>query len=407
MKHLIKISIVIFIQITLFLGCVDKSEKKNVKVFWGLMGQYPEEKQYNPYELTREDKEIDAASILYSIRRDYKTIEQISKQTEIDIRNVEKKLAELKNCELVTEKDKKFIVNFPFWDIPLRDTINSLGLELSNQIAGVIKSEIPNLKLLFEKTSFPEQGYNWDDVSLIIIGGLLFDTGLNDRGLRKMKIFSIEDMPVRPGNYYYWYRAVENGWGNYWKFGHDMNNDDFNVWFGMFYGNIKGREIKWGETWDVFNKNTRKFLFPIIKKGKIQVNELYAELEMQRDSFDIVLHKMEEVKMVKIKDSVIIPNFPVFQEKDIQILLTKVDSICNMIITDIYIPFLPKIQKTWKDNKPPNWDIKSVDKLFIREVYDRPYNLTLDILIRENILPPSPVEPPFDYWGLNGYFEVL
>lgn len=382
---------------------------KNIKVFWGLLGSYPKEKQYNPYELTREDKEIDAASILYSIRRDYKTIEQISKQTNIDIRDIEKKLNELKKCELVTKKKNKFIVNFPFWDIPLRDKINSLGFELTDQIVQIIKSEIPNLKVIFKETSLSTQGYTWDDVSLIIIGGLLLDTGLNDRGLRKWKVFDQKrDTPIRPGDYLYWYKAVENGWGNYWKFGHNMiHNNNFDVWTGMFYGSIKGRKTNWAKTWNLFDDNTSKILFPIIKKAKIHINELQSKSNISVDSLNAILYKMEETKIIKIDDSIVYPNFPVFNEKDIKLILTKVDSICNNIINDIYVPFLPKIQRTWKEIEPSNWEIQSIDKFFTRQVYSRPYNLTLDRLIREGVLPPSPIDPPFNYWGINGHYKAL
>ena len=408
MNYIIKMTIV-FIQIFFLLGCVDKSEKDNVKVFWGLLGEYPKESRFNPYELTREDKQTDVASILYLIRRDYKSAKEIAKLTEIDINIVESKLYELKKCELVKEKDSKFLVNFAFWDESLKDRINSLGLELAHQIVQFIKSEIPNLKETFKESSLTEQGYTWGDVSLIIIGGLLLDTGLNDRGLRKWGIFDKKrDTPIRPGNYYYWYKAVENGWGNYWKFGHDQTHSiNSNIWFGMFYGQKKENKINWIKAWDVFNENTQKIIFPLIKNGKISFRKLQSETSISQDSLLAILKEMEKTKVVTSDDGYIFPNFPIFNEKDISLILSKVDSICSKIISDIYIPFLPRIHETWIEIKPTNWEIQNIEKFFIREVYDRPYNLTLDILIEEGIVPPPPVDPPFDYWGINGYFNVL
>jgi DNA-binding HxlR family transcriptional regulator len=408
MKYFIK-SFFSSLLILLFVLSTVKSETKKVKVFWGLLGSYPQEKKWNPYELTREDKKIDVASILYSIRRDYKTSDQISRETNISNKDIEHKLKELENCKLVREKENKFIVNFPFWDITLRDKITALGFELTDQIVEVLKIELPNLKTIFEKSMLPAQGYDWNDISLTVIGGLLVDTGLNDRGLRKWKIFDPKkDTPIRPGNYRYWYRAVENGWGDFWKFGHNMiKNDNFDIWFGLFYGQIPGKRMNWSKIWDVFDKSTRKIIFPLIEKGEIKRNELQREIKMTADSLNAILLKMEQAKIIRIDDSVVYPNFPVFQEKDIQNFLSKIDSLCNQIIDEIYIPFLPKIQQSWKEIAPSNWEMQKIEKFFIREVYSRPYNFTLDRLIREGMLPPSPIEPPFNYWGIKGHFKVL
>lgn len=409
MNHFLNL-LISFMLIASFLGGAVKSQPKKVDVFWGLLGSYPREKQWNPYKLTRDDKTIDAASILFSIRRDYKTVEQISRETDISVEGIEHKLVQLKNCELVKENENKFIVNFPFWDIPLKDEINGLGLELADKVVDVLKAKLPDLKASFEKSTLPGQGYTWDDVALTIIGGFLLDTGLNDRGLRKWKVFDQKrDTPARPGNYRYWYKAVFDGWGKYWKFGHDQQtNSNSDIWFGLFYGQIpRERKMNWSKTWDVHDEKTRQIIFPLIQKGKIKKTKLQSKTEMSADSFNAVLQRMEQAEIIRIDGSLVHPNFPIFQEKDIQELFSSIDSICNQIIDEIYVPFLPKIQQTWQEVKPRNWEIQNIERFFVREVYDRPYNLTLDRLIREGVLPPSPVEPPFNYWGINGHFKLL
>ncbi len=408
LKYLNSLPIIILLIVQI--GRAFQSYPKKIRIFWGLLGSYPQEKQWNPYKLTRDDKNLDVGSILYTIRKEYKNIEDISLATNIAAEKIEHKLEELKQCELVKKKGTKFIVNFPFWDAALRDTINALGAQLANQIVELLKTEIPKLKAILDESSLPSQGYKWNDVALTIIGGFLLDTGLNDRGLRKWKVFDQKrDTPIRPGNYRYWYKAVEGGWGKYWKFGHDQQtNHSVDVWFGLFYGQIPAvRRMNWSKAWDVHDKQTKQVIFPLIKNGKINKNELQKQLTLSTDSLNKILQKMEIAKVVRMEESFIYPNFPIFDEDDIQGLLSKIDMICDQVIEEIYIPFLPRIEETWQKIAPANWEIQNIDKFFIREVYDRPYNLTLDILIREGIIPPAPVEPPFNYWGINGHFKLL
>jgi len=62
---------------------------------------------------------------------------------------------------------------------------------------------------------------------------------------------------------------------------------------------------------------------------------------------------------------------------------------------------------TWKKVKPKNWKMDKVDKFFIRDVFNRPHNLTLDRLIQDGLLPLPPVKPPFNWRGINDHFEVI
>lgn len=410
MKPKLIIGFLVFLNLFVF-GLSCKKQAKQVNLYWGMLGQYPSEDSLNPYKLTKDDKKINVAQVTFAIRRDYKTAEQISKETGIPATDIEKKMKELANCEMVREKDGKYIVNFPFWDEALKSEINNLALELAEKIVAVLKSELPNFKALFEKSTLPSQGYTWDDVSLTLIGGLLVDTGLNDRGLRERDIFDPQrDTPLRPGGYRYWYDAVENGWGgNYWAWGHNMIcNKERDNWFGMFFAFIKDRRVNWNGVWDIFNdKRISSILHILIKNGSTKIGELQKEVKITPDSLKLVLQKMRKMQVIKTNYSFIYPNFPVFQESDIQLLFTKVDSVCDRVINDIYIPFLPKIETRWKKVKPKNWEMDKIDKYFIREVFNRTYNITLERLIRDGILPPPPIKPPFNWWGLNGYFKVI
>jgi hypothetical protein len=143
---------------------------------------------------------MNVGALLYSIRREFKTIDDIVNETGIPAEALTTKLDQLITCCLVIQEDGRFLVNFPFWDAPLRDRIVALGFEITDRIAEIVKSEIPRLKELVASSALIEQGYTWDDVALIIVGGLLLDTGPNDRGLRRWEVFSqLRDTPPRPG----------------------------------------------------------------------------------------------------------------------------------------------------------------------------------------------------------------
>jgi hypothetical protein len=311
---------------------------------------------------------------------------------------------------LVLRDENGYIVNFPFWDAPLRDRIIELGTELASRVADVIRAEIPTLRRKFDQSSLPSQGYTWDRVALIVVGGLLLDTGLNDRGLRRWGIFDQKrDTPVRPGGYLYWYRAIEGGWGNYWKFGHDQRSSpDLSTWFCMFYGQKTSRKrIDWSSAWDAHAPTTKQITFPLVRTDVIDRDSLLLESGLSELTFQSSLTEMAEAGIVNLEGTKIRRVFPVFNETDIDMLLEHVDTICTRIIDSIYVPFLPRIEEEWLKVAPENWKIQNVLKMFIRDVYDRPYNLTLHLLIEEGTLPPSPTEPPFDYFGINGYFEML
>jgi hypothetical protein len=392
-------------------GCVSagEGEKSNqVDVFWGLLGSYPAEDSLNPYKLTRDDKSIDAASLLYSIRRDFKTIEEISKETGIPHKRVAGKLQQLGECELVIEQNGAYLVNFPFFDAPLRDRMNELAFEITEPIADMVRSAIPGLKKSVAVSTLVEQGYSWEDVALIIVGGLLLDTGLNDRGLRRWDIFKqLRDTPVRPGGYRYWYKAVEGGWEPYWKFGQNLKPmDNKNFWFCHFYGQAAGRRINWKKTWDAHDPRNEPILLPLIKSGRLAVDRIVLAAPFG-DSLEPTLRQLTEAHVIRIVGDTVYPDFPIFQSDDIKSTLEYVDEVCTEIIDSIYVPFVPRLRQEWQAIAPENWRMPHVENFFVRQLLSRPYNLVLHILIEEGTLPPSPTEPPFDYYGICGDFEVL
>jgi hypothetical protein len=404
----ILISTMVFL---VMVSCVlaEEGEKPDqVKVFWGLLGSYPAEDSLNPYKLTRDDKSIDAASLLYSIRRDFKTIDEISSETGIPHGKISRKLQQLGECDLVLEQNGAFLVNFPFFDEPLRDRMNELAFEITKPIADKVRSIIPGLKESVAVSTLAEQGYSWEDVALIIVGGLLLDTGLNDRGLRRWDIFKqLRDTPVRPGGYRYWYKAVEGGWGPYWKFGQNLKPmDNKNYWFCHFFGQVAGRRIDWRKTWDAHDQRNESMLLPLIKNGRLAVDHIVLSSPYS-DSLESTLRQLTEAHVIKIVGDTVYPDFPIFQSEDIKSTLEYVDKVCTEIIDSIYVPFVPRLRQEWQKIAPENWRMSHVENFFIRQLFSRPYNLVLHILIEEGTLPPSPTEPPFDYYGICGDFEVL
>jgi predicted transcriptional regulator len=386
----------------------DSETSIQIKVFWGLLGSYPAEDSLNPYKLTRDDSSVDVASILYSIRRDFKTIDEISSETGIPRDKITRKLEQLARCELVRRENEAFIVNFPFFDKPMRDRMNELAFEITEPIAEVVRSVIPELKKSVAVSSLAQQGYSWEDVALIIVGGLLLDTGLNDRGLRNWEIFNpLRDTPKRPGGYRYWYRAVEGGWGPYWKFGQNLKPmDEKNIWFCHFYGQVKGRRMNWERRWDTFDPRSPSIMALLIRHGRLAVNEVELP-DPYSDSLDSTLRQLTEAGVIKVIGDTVYPGFPIFQGEDIKTTLKYVDQVCTRIIDSIYVPFVPRLEQEWENMVPENWEIPQVEKLFVRQVFSRPYNLVLHVLIEEGILPPAPIEPPFMYYGIRGNFNVL
>lgn len=383
-------------------------EPVKVHAYWALQGSNPPA-PCNPYALTRDDDRTDSASLLYVIRREYRTPGEISHATGIPQPAVERKLRDLRKCALVREKAGRFLVDFPFWDQTLRDQINVLGLDLASQVAGVIESELPGLRDVFGRTSLPSKGFAWDEASLVVVGGLLLDTGLNDRGLRIWQAFDPErDTPIRPGNHRYWYRAVEGGWGPYWKFGHDLShNGSHDLWFGMFYGSKKGHRTVKSESWDVHDERTLSILFPLIREGSATIETLLRQTGLSEEELRRRLDAMAEEQVVRVEGHEILPAFPVFQEKDLGILFTEIDRIAAGIIREVYVPFQSRIEERWKAIKPESWEMAGIDKFIHREVFSRAYNLTLDLLIEKGALPPPPVKAPFACWGIKGHHKVV
>lgn len=388
----------------------SKSEQRveKISLYWELIGQPPEEKHLNPYELTRDDQALDVASIVYAIRRDFKTTEQIAGETGFAPENIEHKMKQLKACDLVRQTPDGYLVNFPFWDIPLREQLNELGFELAYRVVHIVRHELIGLKLIFEKSTLVEQGFSWDEVVVAIVGGLLLDAGVNDRGLRQSEVFvPTRDTPLRPGGYRYWYRAIEGGWGDYWEAEHQMIvNEDQDLGLGIFSGGKGGRQADRSLCWDVFDTNIQPIIFPLIKNGKLTIDELQEKSGIAADSLPMILQRMAETKIIRLKDDSVYPGFPVFNEPDTLGILLIIDRACRRIINNVYLPSLPAIEERWEEIAPENWEIENVDKFFVREVYDRVYNLALDILIEESPLPVPAQEPPFDYWGFNVYLEV-
>lgn len=408
MRHEFKSIILVVMIILLFSGCnTDSGDKPYIS--WGLLGGYPSEPELNPYKLIRDDQSMNVGSIVYSIRRDFKTAGQISDESGIDLGKVRRKLDELENCRLVRRTDKGYIVDFPFWDRALRDSLNSMGSEIAGRIVEVIKSEIPGMLEIYPNSTVRNQGFTWEETGMIIIGGFLLDTGLNDRGLRRKGIFSPgDDTPERPGGYRYWFRGVEGGWGPFYKCVHIIrHNENRDIWLGLFVPQAKEAPIDWGQVWDIFDEPTEQIMFPLITEGRMRMKDMADEVNLPRDSLEAIIQKMGDAGLVELIGKVVHRDLPTFYPEDRENILGRVENMCERIINEIYIPYIPEIENRWAYMAPKNWEIEGVDKFVVREVFDRAYNISIDKLVKEKVLYPPPTEPPFLYWAFNGAFDFL
>ncbi|MDD1421465.1 hypothetical protein MEO40_20540 [Dolichospermum sp. ST_sed1] len=373
------------------------------KYHWGQLGQYPNQHECNPYQLTRDDTTMKVDDIINSIHREFKSIKQIASESKINEKLVKKKMTIMVKCDFVKQVDDKFIVNFPVYDKETVAEMNKIGEELSIKALKIYNQKIEKVKQNFEKTTLRKNGYVWEDIAVALVGGLLFDVGIHDRALKKFKIFDLsdnKDMPVNPGGYYYWFIATENGFGSqYWKFGHE-NYDNTQSKFGLFRGTKKGMKRNWDPIWDLLDDpNVQNILFKLVENNEIPLNEI-QKLSHKMDNLTI-LKKLAEYQFIKLNTKSITINFPVFNPADVKIIIDEINLISEQIVLEIYKDEVDKILQLWQKIKPKHWMFQKSEKMFLRQTLDRVYNISLTKLIAENKLPKFTEKNPYVIWGIN------
>jgi len=145
-----------------------------------------------------------AKRILLSIRKQGKRSFEIGAEIGADEDFVMDELNRLSRNALVKRaNENRWIANAIILDEEEKKPLVDLAKQLAKEVASKIKDELPTLKAAFERCSFQDQGFAWNQMNYIVLVALITDLGVN-HSLHKKDM--VPPPPERPdeGRWYFW-----------------------------------------------------------------------------------------------------------------------------------------------------------------------------------------------------------
>jgi DNA-binding HxlR family transcriptional regulator len=349
------------------------------------------------YKLTNEKP---VQKILFAIKDNMLSIEEIGAKTGEAEPLVLEKLKELKKYNLVSEEEEKWISNIPLYTEKELMEAEKVGLRYAEIEAEILRNAIPGLKKTYEKTAVSRY-FSWNEVSLIIVGALLADFCVFDR------------IPFRPENYSEDLQPqMEKPDGGKWQYtGYEILPKSASSRKWRFYQNVseqeKGATSMFGYLESRRKQSTSQPLeisFEVMRTvliafadGSLSFTEIQKQTGLEEDILQKALKGLENFSppAVVLKDGKYHSQIPIFSESDFDMLVCECDKVAEDIFKNAVLPFNEKLKERAKELSY-RWPLPK--RQFVRDK-------ALQMLIEEGLIGPfqeSPVDWNFAVWGWKG-----
>lgn len=367
----------------------------------------PEAKRQDLSEVYALLGKADVKKILFTIRKEPLSAQEIAEKINLELDSTEIKLNELEAVDLVAEQDNRWFFEFPIFDKDDIRRAEKTALKYAKKEARLLKQEIPVLKKLYSRTQLSRR-FDWNDVSLILVGAFLADFCVIDR-IPYMSSNMVYTKELEP-----WLDEKGKGW---YGAGFAVTESMFPTPKWHFYQNTFSRYTggiaRFGYFRSIEENRMRPpgwpEVFAVRPKGRILFSLAEAPMDFEHLEEKTRLEKINLRKKlnelmnydppaVTQESKKYMNNIPILSESDFNLLLPEFDRVAERIFREIM--FAHYQERKRNETRGIQW-IFPTD--YIR-VYVR--DKALQILIEEAMLtevPPPPVKWYFGVWGWQGF----
>ena len=353
------------------------------------------------YSLTGER---DVQRILYSVKEEALSVEAIAARVEMPAGHVRDKLNRLAKFGLVRQEEHAWTSNIPLYTRDEMRAAEEIGKRFAEKEAKIFREAMPAVKRVFQETVLSTY-FAWDDVSLVLVGGLVADFCVVDRIPFMADYYSEALQPalVSPSGKRWGYDGFEKLPKRFpsrrWKFYHNQ----FSKYRGGLarFGYIRenrASEPSRPEGWIRFEQG--KILFALAE-GPGAFSELQKQTGLKADLLRQGLDALQNVRppAIVVREGRYQSSIPVLCEKDLALLLAEGDRIAARIFQEVVHPLFRERAAKGKASGS-RWPLPA-------DTYVR--DKALQILIEEGLIGPAPaasVDWNFGFWGWKGFLPM-
>lgn len=342
--------------------------------------------------------------ILYAVKEKSLPVEMIAAQVGTPPEQIQEKLNQLATFGLAGQEGQAWISNIPLYTKDEMQVAEALGQRYAQKEAKILREAIPAIQRVFRQTVLSEY-FAWDEVSLVLVGGLVADFCVVDRIPFMAEYYTEALQPplVSPSGKRWGYNGFEKLPKRFasrrWKFYHNQ----FSKWNGGLarFGYI--REQRAGEPsrpegWIRFEQG--KILFALAE-GPQTLPDLQRQTGLNED----VLRKGLDLLQCTWPSAVVLhegryrSKIPILCERDLALLLAEGDRIAATVFREVVHPLFEERAAKGKA-LGSRWPLPA-------DTYVR--DKALQILIEEGRIGPAPsasVDWNFGLWGWKGFLSM-
>jgi len=349
----------------------------------------------NPHILTRS---LLAQRILLSISSGEKTPSDIGITIGAREEYVIDGLNWLSKDALVKRTDgNSWIANFIILNEAEKKPLVNLARRLARLEALEIECELPRLKAVFKECSFKQQGFSWERMAYIILAALVADLGVNCSLHRKGMV---PPPPERPdsGRWYFW--GLEKGTDSKRQFGVNSNSTreggTAHIWSQL----VKKPTISPFETDEIP-------LMLALANHSLESSKIARITRIETATVETKMKKLSNLGYFKGVDGKFKADFPVFREKDLDLMTTEVMRVSNDIVNNIIQPKSAVFRRLFR-----KIGLDALNReygAYLCMLYHMMMDHVLDQLVENCTLPEMPKKAPatWGFWGWIGELGLL
>lgn len=342
--------------------------------------------------------------ILLTIEESALTAEEIAKRVDKPPEDVLKTLMELGEYALARRDGTKWLSGIPLYTEDEIRAGEELGKAYANKEFIVLRRELPKLKSLFGQTRLSKH-FTWNEVSLILVGGLLMDLCVVDRipFMPDHEIVGLQPPLVAGSGNRWGYEGFQKMTIRFptrkWKFYHNLASKDSGgmARFGH-YGEQRPSQPSRPEGWMRFEQG--KILFALAEGPR----SFAALKEQSRLRPEILTEGLKALQgaappAIVFQGEAYRSRIPVLCQADLELLLPTFDAVAIMILEEVTRPHWMERVALGKA-AGSRWPLP--DGLYVRDK-------ALQMLIEEGEIGPDPTPPVqwnFGVWGWKGFLPM-
>lgn len=349
----------------------------------------------NPHLLTRS---LLAQRILLSIRKKEMNPFEISIEIGANEDYVINELSWLSKNALVKKTNKdQWIADIIILDREAKEALVDLARQLSQEEALKLKRELLKLKAAFEKCSFQSQGFSWANMDYIVLAALIADLGVNYSLHRKGMV---PPPPERPDGSKWYFWGLEGGANSKRQFGVNSNSTK-----GGGTAHIWSRLVKKPSV-SPFEDDEITLMLALANQS-LKVSEIAKFTHLSFETVEEKMKKLSAQGYFAENKGAFKPNFPIFTQKDREIMIAEIIRISDSIVDNILKPKEVVFRQLFE-----NLELAKLDReygAYLCMFYHMVMDHVLDKLVENHILPEMPEKAPvtWGFWGWIGELKLF